>query len=802
MKRNLSVNRVAQLWLQRVATKSDYEKEDEEVRRLQRPPPKKKPPRHDLRRETIKEDDKDTRTQGADEDRDLSLNYKRIASIDNLTIRYLFALDDRAAKATRKQKVDKLAPGKYDNKTSTGKWRSKNQDGTQKYFETKDEAEKYAETNDPSKEDKPGGETKDPDKPAPEEKGDSKPEKEEPEADDKEEEPEAPAKPKSKSPRQQHREERQKGLDDMRGQMKSLFGAFETPEEKKLKAEKATLDKQAEVDKATKEKLENKLKPIKDLHAQIKKLDEEIKLKDDDKYNDPYRSRGYGGGSGGDSLSDIFDSDEYQDEAIEPDADEKDAELKKLMIEKADLVATMKEELQKASKEQEELKEVEARMQISKDRGYEVDDKLRDMGGGYSYGRDEDESATFTLKQDEAATHARKSFESMSEADQVAAAAAYRDAIKTMTDDWSDSGLSDAHVSMAVKALKKPFAGVSKASPEERGRMMAEYAFARRFVLDPAVVSGHPVSDQEESREQMEARAIASMKVYDRMTPELRGEAAEMVSKQLAQADPDSPEYSQLMAVAHGLYVAALMVVDEDGRPESLDIKDSKGERLFPVPSEKASALARTLKKNGDVGLMFAPPGKFFEPEGREAVGRALDSLNDNQLKDAVSDDWKEILDLLTSVDEYGLPVVSSEIRNFVRGFLKSEAINDMTTVQGFVEATCKANGIDDVKAIFEEGRKMRGALKNNKDLKADREALQKCIMEAGADQDSIDACHEQAKERQVKALQAVQDHVEKTYDKHPDPTDPSVARARAAVKNKDPEALDLKLQEPEKGAE
>jgi hypothetical protein len=60
-------------------TKSKAEKEDKEVERLNRRNPKHKPPRHDLRRNQMKEDDPDMEGFGADGDRDLSQNYKKRA---------------------------------------------------------------------------------------------------------------------------------------------------------------------------------------------------------------------------------------------------------------------------------------------------------------------------------------------------------------------------------------------------------------------------------------------------------------------------------------------------------------------------------------------------------------------------------------------------------------------------------------------------------------------------------------------------------------------------------------------------
>jgi len=66
--------------IEKWATKTPAEKEDEEAERMVRPAPKLKPPRQDLRRNRVQPDDPDVKTEGADKDKDLSKNYKRVAA--------------------------------------------------------------------------------------------------------------------------------------------------------------------------------------------------------------------------------------------------------------------------------------------------------------------------------------------------------------------------------------------------------------------------------------------------------------------------------------------------------------------------------------------------------------------------------------------------------------------------------------------------------------------------------------------------------------------------------------------------
>jgi len=88
---NKSARRLAARWFVE-ATKSPVEKEDEEVERLVRRNPKKKPPRRDLRRNRVEDDDPDTEKPGADNDRDLSKNYKKVAArVAERWVRHLMA---------------------------------------------------------------------------------------------------------------------------------------------------------------------------------------------------------------------------------------------------------------------------------------------------------------------------------------------------------------------------------------------------------------------------------------------------------------------------------------------------------------------------------------------------------------------------------------------------------------------------------------------------------------------------------------------------------------------------------------
>jgi len=121
--------RVATLYL--YGTKSRTEKEDESAAKLIKPKPKKNPPRKDLRKRRLVEEDKDLKNpSSADNDRDLSLNYKRVAA---------------TRVAARWAAQEPLKPGKV-RRTPGGMYTGKPKDGKKpaRSFKDKEQAEAYA----------------------------------------------------------------------------------------------------------------------------------------------------------------------------------------------------------------------------------------------------------------------------------------------------------------------------------------------------------------------------------------------------------------------------------------------------------------------------------------------------------------------------------------------------------------------------------------------------------------------------------------------------------------------------------
>jgi len=150
----------------KVATKTHAEKEEEQVEKTKHKKPKLRPPRKDLHKDRIHVDDNDMDTGDRGDDKDLSLNYKRVASLWSFRKATPMSLAHRFMVAAAKE--PEHAPGDVW-ETDDGNWRAKNKKGEGKGgFATEDAAKAWVSGKaQDTKEDK--GEDKDKAKETPEE---------------------------------------------------------------------------------------------------------------------------------------------------------------------------------------------------------------------------------------------------------------------------------------------------------------------------------------------------------------------------------------------------------------------------------------------------------------------------------------------------------------------------------------------------------------------------------------------------------------------------------------------------------
>ena len=116
------------------AEKTHAEDEDEEAQKMVRESPKLKPPRHDLRNNRMEHDsDPDMEDLGAEGDKDLSLNYKRVASLWMMRLSNDPPLSSPASVSQKIPSVDEQAPGTV--VTTKNNLRAKNKGGEVEYFD-------------------------------------------------------------------------------------------------------------------------------------------------------------------------------------------------------------------------------------------------------------------------------------------------------------------------------------------------------------------------------------------------------------------------------------------------------------------------------------------------------------------------------------------------------------------------------------------------------------------------------------------------------------------------------------------
>lgn len=129
----------------KTAVKTHAENEDDEAQKLVRESPKLKPPRHDLRNERMEHDkDPDMGGTGASEggDRDLTLNYKRVANMWLASSINRVIVGEIDEQPIVKREPRQHRPG--DVWTTEDGWAAKNPDGVSHAFTNKPSAEEYA----------------------------------------------------------------------------------------------------------------------------------------------------------------------------------------------------------------------------------------------------------------------------------------------------------------------------------------------------------------------------------------------------------------------------------------------------------------------------------------------------------------------------------------------------------------------------------------------------------------------------------------------------------------------------------
>ena len=599
----------------KAATKTHSENEDDQSERLVRPAPKDKPPRRDLHDEKVHEKDPDLDNGGADADRDLSLNYKKVAYL------WVMGANKRQEKKNKKkqqQREEKAKPKGLSEppklpplpkepakkeepehkpgefwKTDEG-FAANNPDGVTHAFEDEDAAKAYA-------------------------KGQKE---------------EAPKKDSGAEHKTQI-EALTKALEDGKGSninkaVSALNAIYESDPE--LAKHKPAMDKfVADIKKAKNDAAKASISlemstSKKDKKEFQKKQDEALKIHDE--AMDGLRGLAEDHGSeeteskDGDPVANPEDLKHPEDKALNDAVKEDNGE-------------DTEDEEAKAEREQQEKAEAERKKQHKR-----VD------------------KAVSALSADNPALAEQIAAMAPEDKDRVAKDMA--DETAKLTEQYAD----DPH--MAALEIGDSPKELSGHGPKQLGKQLAKAQYVNQVLANPLELMGHSVREdnKERSDEELVSAGKQSFKKFSGMPAHIRGEAAKRLAEELEKT-PEGPRKQELLRVADGLYMAS--IIDGDGSEMIINGKPLGG----PAPAPSFVAMARALHKNGKADLLMGTKADYYGQEGQAYVQAAMSGLSDEGLLDVVGagPEMREAL------GDSNLNVKSKDV---LRNFLRQQAANDM----------------------------------------------------------------------------------------------------------------------------
>jgi tRNA nucleotidyltransferase/poly(A) polymerase/DNA topoisomerase IB len=692
MAKGVRPSRIKQATLHAIeATKSPAEHEDEEVERLVRPDPKHKPPRHDLRREQVKEKDEDTEYQGADKDRDLSLNYKRVAA------RWLEA-------GKLKPKDEKHKPGEVW-RSQTGMWRGMNDEGTTQSFKKKPEAEAFAGGDEaPVKEESPdklnpeliqeiGNRIKD-------HFGDT---------------PVTESIQKTLS---------DKGsLDALRKTVKKL-SPEDQPEAKRLIEELLPKSKPTRSEAPAPVKVQEGESPEEGSliwNPDVAKKKEPEKPEEAEKSKETEKSKPAETPQVAQKLTDIFGEDSTSPLASLKDSvpvtrrsvsellkqlgvpegafktvgDIRDAigdpkGLEKLIKEAPEEPATKPEE--EPPVEEEPPTEEKPTRQFDL-----VVQELRDVSPELSQvidGQGDTDRAMIMESYN-------KTMQSM------------RASLKPGDKGFSDEDIQQANEFSDPNVIKK-----YKGKPEALGEILAQHRFAQTVLANPGFVGGQEVNAEVKSSGELHARALASFDQYSRLNSDLRGMAARSIVKQMDETEPGSAQRAEYERILDGLSLAAML------KGEDLNVE---GVPVRPAPSPAFHQLAKVLQSKGRVSELLRPVEALEHPDGREMLKDVVSSLSSSEQLELVGGKDGPFGKIHEEMQSGEIP---SKYHFLFQGMMNDLAVNSMTT--GHSSFVSGARSVNPKKTINKLLEQCHAEVLDDKDLQKSvqdyLEAFEACL--------------------------------------------------------------------------
>ena len=557
------------------ATKDHGEREDEETAKLVKPLPKKNPPRHDLRNERVNVDkEKDTGGNKADNDKDMSLNYKRVA-VDSLVDRWL------------RQAVEKRNPGDIW-QTPKG-WSVKLEEGNIQQARSKNKAKKILDNFRKGK--NPEGVPS----------GGNKPQEEEGLVED--------------TPTEEPTED--KGFQ------------WEGVDWKGFKK----VDKKSPV---FKELAEEHGADLVELSLIMKANAEGAKVKVPHKLykTDAYKDLNGLDASNGLLMKGLLKSTPDDDwtpiikswEESEKSKAEEEAAAEKS---KAEEEAAAKDE-EEAQAQPEETPENEAQPDEAQPEKTQPDEAKPEKP---KPDKDTENYQKFvdSVKKDKLFKGVVEDIADLEPVDQIKVMKAYNGKVSAITKELKAGKFSTETMQAASDALEDPSGGVT-ASSELMGESMALAMIAKNVVANPLVMGGERTNPNLSTDPKMDKAPVArkTASFYSSLTPALRQEAVKQTKKLFQSLDEGSPERVELDSIADGIHHASIIQGD-------FDDPRSGNATLRPPPGPGLQKTLQVLHKDGDdIEVLDAiVEGGLDDSKVSELFRNTLENMSDDDLYEA-----------------------------------------------------------------------------------------------------------------------------------------------------------------------
>ena len=217
-------------------------------------------------------------------------------------------------------------------------------------------------------------------------------------------------------------------------------------------------------------------------------------------------------------------------------------------------------------------------------------------------------------------------------------------------------------------------------TPQEVGQQVARAMAAQSLIADPFEIAGTKVGETKDAAARIQ-RGRQAFDKYKELPTELQVAAAKKIQSRLESLDAESDEAQELDKILDGITLAAL--VSERALGEG-----GKAGAIPQIPGREVNAgfaeMARAMAKDGKIDMLLGPVEDFYSAEGQLAVQSAMQGMTDEALAQSVQsvmpDAARYLLGDKGADGEY-TPVLSQAKKVLLRNSLIDMSIDQMSVM-------------------------------------------------------------------------------------------------------------------------